>query len=124
MERAAAEAVRHYLDALRAGSHVTTRHPSRRATQRRLAEIEVELATAPPMRQLRLLQERHDLADRAKAQAQEDAFVEVARTYSRRHGISHDTWREMGVPAAVLRRAGIRARRPHGADQDATTDTT
>ena len=41
----------------------------------------------------------------------EDAFVEVARTYSRRHGISFATWREMGVPVTVLRRAGLRARR-------------
>jgi hypothetical protein len=111
LEQAAAEAVRHYLDALRSGHHLHTKHPSRRATQRRLAEIEAELPQAPPMRQLRLVQERHDLLERAQAHELEDAFVEVARTYSRRHGISVDTWREMGVPVAVLRKAGIRARR-------------
>ncbi len=111
LEQAAAEAVRHYLDALRSGPHLQTKHPSRRATQRRLAEIERERPQAPPMRELRLLQERHDLLERARAHELEDAFVEVARTYSRRHGIAFDTWREMGVPVAVLRRAGLRARR-------------
>ena len=61
LEQAAAEAVRHYLDALRSGDELRTRHPSRGATARRLAEIERELPQAPPMRQLRLLQEREDL---------------------------------------------------------------
>ena len=102
LEQAAAEAVRHYLDALRAGDELRTRHPSRGATERRLNEIEVELAQAPPMRQLRLVQEREDLVVRTRAFAVEDAFVEVARTYSRRHGISFATWQEMGVPGAVL----------------------
>ncbi len=111
LEQAAAEAVRHYLDALRSGDELRTRHPSRGATARRLAEIERELPQAPPMRQLRLLQEREDLLRRSSAFALEDEFVEVARTYSRRHGISIATWREMGVPTAVLRRAGLRTRR-------------
>ena len=111
MEQAAAEAVRHYLDALRAGSHLHTKHPSRRAIQRRLAEIEGELTKAPPMRELRLLQERHDLLERTRALKLEDAFVDAARSYSRRHGISFDTWREMGVPVSLLRKAGIRPRR-------------
>ena len=39
--------------------------------------------------------------------ALEDAFVEVAETYSERHGISYAAWRELDVPDAVLRRAGI-----------------
>jgi hypothetical protein len=37
----------------------------------------------------------------------EEAFVAVARSYGERHGISYAAWRELGVPAAVLRRAGI-----------------
>ena len=111
LEQAAAEAVRHYLDALRTGGELRARYPSRRATERRLGELEVELPQAPPMRQLHLVQEREDLLQRTQAFATEDAFVEVARTYSRRHGISFATWREMGVPVTVLRRAGLRARR-------------
>jgi hypothetical protein len=33
--------------------------------------------------------------------------VEVAASYSARQGISYDAWREIGVPAAVLREAGV-----------------
>jgi hypothetical protein len=59
------------------------------------------------MRELQLVQERHDLAELAAWYAVEDEFVAVARTYSKRHGITHRTWREIGVSAAVLRRAGL-----------------
>ena len=63
---------------------------------------------ATPMQELKLVQERHDLGELAAWYGDEDDFVAVARTYSRRHGITFDTWREIGVPAAVLRRAGLR----------------
>ena len=79
--------------------------------QRRLAEIEVEVPTATPMEELRLVQERHDLLRLASWQEREDEFVAVARAYSRRHRITFETWHEIGVPAAVLRRAGIRRHR-------------
>ena len=42
--------------------------------------------------------------------ALEDAFVKVARSYSERQGISYTTWREIGVDAAVLSKAGITRR--------------
>lgn len=38
----------------------------------------------------------------------EHAFVAHARVYSQAKGISYATWRESGVPARVLRNAGIR----------------
>jgi hypothetical protein len=66
------------------------------------------------MRQLKLVQLRRDLrselastdreVDIAALQA---AFVDVAKSYSERHGISYQSWREVGVPAAVLSQAGI-----------------
>jgi hypothetical protein len=34
--------------------------------------------------------------------------VTVARSYGEFHGISYRTWREAGIPADVLKRAGIR----------------
>ena len=37
----------------------------------------------------------------------EEAFVAVAKSYSDRHGISYASWREVGVPAGVLTRAGL-----------------
>ena len=37
-------------------------------------------------------------------------FVKVARSYSERQGITYTTWREIGVDAAVLSKAGITRR--------------
>ena len=37
----------------------------------------------------------------------EAAFVDVAKSYSDRQGISYSAWREVGVEASVLKRAGI-----------------
>ena len=84
--------------------------PQSTATQvtKRLARIDIELLTAQPMRQLHLIQERHDLKERARWYELEAGFVEMARAYSRRHGISYETWLEMGIPVRVLRRAGLR----------------
>jgi hypothetical protein len=117
LERAAAEAVRNYLDALRTSRRPPGPRLTRRELQRRLAKIDFDLATQPPpMIQLRLLQERENLRERDSWQQREDAFIEVARTYSRRHGITDQTWRQMGVPPSVLRKArippGRRARQP------------
>ena len=59
--------------------------------QRRL-DAEVRLAA---------LEERVDLTDL------EDEFKAAVAEYSDRKGISYSAWREAGVPAAVLRDAGI-----------------
>ncbi len=37
----------------------------------------------------------------------EEAFVGVAKGYGERKGISYATWRDVGVSAATLKRAGI-----------------
>jgi hypothetical protein len=37
----------------------------------------------------------------------EDAFVAVAQSCGERQGISYATWREIGVPPGILKRAGI-----------------
>ena len=39
--------------------------------------------------------------------ALDEGFITVAKSYSARQGISYATWREIGVDAAVLKRAGI-----------------
>lgn len=43
--------------------------------------------------------------DMAKLEA---AFVKAAAEYSDAKGIDYQTWRQVGVPAAVLKKAGIR----------------
>jgi hypothetical protein len=115
LERAAAEAVRNYIDGLRRAPHPPGPHVSPAAITQRLARIEIELLTAPPMRELHLIQERHDLHERARWYEREARFVDVARTYSKRHGITYDTWLAVGVPDRILRRAGLRRGNPSSA---------
>ncbi|MGC1511600.1 MAG: hypothetical protein WA797_01615 [Acidimicrobiales bacterium] len=80
----------------------------------RLTAIEAALSTADPLTRLHLIQERTDLnAAMAGAEstvdiaAIESDFVAVAKTYGQRKGIDYATWRELGVPRAVLQKAGI-----------------
>lgn len=106
--------VRAYLEALAA----TRPRPGRRRTtqtiKRRLESIQKELAAAGPLGQLHLLQEQQDLqGELAKADRSidltglEDRFVKVAKAYGTRKGIEYATWRDVGVAAGVLERAGI-----------------
>ena len=76
--------------------------------------ISEALESATPIRRVQLIQERIDLERTLNAPTEtvdiselEDAFVDVAVSYSGRKGITYAAWREVGVPAAVLRRAGI-----------------
>jgi hypothetical protein len=69
---------------------------------------------ADVVKRLSLVQERLDLLDELdRLGEQEDIgaaeaeFVAVAASYGERKGISYSAWREVGVPAAVLRSAGI-----------------
>jgi hypothetical protein len=58
--------------------------------------------------QLRREQERAEVENvTSDPQALEDAFVEYAAWYSTQHGIAYADWRMVGVPAAVLKRAGV-----------------
>ena len=106
-------AVKQYLEAL--GS----RRPGRPVTPERLRDkitsLESRIAEeADPLKALEMRQERLDAeAALVRAEATEDfaafeaVFVEHAKPYSERKGISYSAWRESGVPADVLRRAGI-----------------
>ena len=45
--------------------------------------------------------------DRAAFDALERDFIEVAKKFAQRRGISYDAWRDVGVSEAVLLRADI-----------------
>ena len=112
--RAEGRAVREYLDALRANKPKRGRKRTPDSVTRRLEAIDTELESADALGELRLVQERRDLqleleamGDGVDMDALEQAFVSVADSYSNRQGISYASWREVGVPAAVLKRAGI-----------------
>ncbi|MGY6500071.1 MAG: hypothetical protein ACXIVQ_04110 [Acidimicrobiales bacterium] len=112
--RAQGRAVRNYLEALEAHKPKRGRKRTPDSIRKRLDRIETELADAGPVKRLELTQERLDLASELGAttesvdlEALEAAFVESAKPYAERKGISYAAFREVGVPAQVLRAAGI-----------------
>jgi hypothetical protein len=112
--RSQAKAVRDYLDALDQNRPKRGRKRTADSVKRRLTTVESELRSASSVKRVELLQERRDLADELDAMSLtrnldsvEKGFVRAARGYSERKGISYATWREAGVPADVLKRAGI-----------------
>jgi hypothetical protein len=112
--RTQSRAVSNYLEALDQHRPKRGRKRTTDSIDKRLTAIESELPAANAIRRLSLIQERMDLeaergrmGDTVDLSAFEDAFVEAAPGYSERKGISYSAWRELGVPAAVLKRAGI-----------------
>lgn len=112
--RELSRSVKNYLEALAAHKPKRGRKRTADSIQRRLEVVESALNDADALARLRLLQEFEDLQAELGAMEQkidpadyEDAFVEAAAVYGERNGISLDTWKKMGVPPAVLRRAGI-----------------
>lgn len=107
-------AVRRYLEALEANKPRRGRKRSPESVKKRLAAIETEIADADPLKRVHLVQERADLQEALEATESnvdlaklEKDFVRSAAPYSQRKGITYSTWREVGVPAAVLEKAGI-----------------
>jgi len=107
--------VRRYLDALEAHRPKRGRKRTPESIQKRLDDIETKLEAADPLTRLQLRQERRDLQSELEAKSNgvdlvqlEEDFVQAAKAYGDRKGITYATWREQGVDPAVLRRAGIR----------------
>ena len=116
LERGRAEGriVRDYLEALRSNKPKRGRKRTPESISKRLAKIEEELVVATAIDELQLLQERRDLQAEiahmgggVDLSELESAFVDVAQGYAERKGITYATWRDVGVSAATLKRAGI-----------------
>jgi hypothetical protein len=112
--REEARIVRAYLEALRATKPKRGRKRTAESVNKRLVAIDVELDTASPMDELRLVQERRNLQAELDMMSEtidmtslEVAFVDVAKSYSESKKISYASWREVGVAAKVLKSAGI-----------------
>jgi len=112
--RAEGRAVRRYLEALEAHKPKRGRKRTVESMKARLAGIEEAIGDAPPLERLQLVQERMDLEEEIASAgnkpdlaALENGFVSAAAAYSTRKGISYTAWRELGVPAAALKRANI-----------------
>ena len=108
-------AVRRYLEALEAHRPKRGRKRTPDSIKKRLEDIDQRLETADPLTRLQLVQERMNLRNELASKSDvvdlsdlEGEFVAAAREYGERKGISYSAWREAGVDAAVLKRAGIR----------------
>lgn len=111
--RAEARAIKAYLKAIEA------RRPGRPVTreslEKRLGAIAEKIAAeTDPLAKVELIQKRMGIEEdlegveaAGRLEELEAGFIEHARSYSERKGISYPAWREVGVPAATLRTAGI-----------------
>jgi len=97
--------VRDYLDSLRSGQRVADNTIERRLSSVLIA-LEADAVTSTE--RLQMLQRRRDLQAALNGNKDKEAkFIEIAASYSDRKGIQFATWREFGVPARVLRDAGV-----------------
>jgi len=112
--RSEGRAVKSYLEALQQNRPKRGRRRTPDSIKKRLAAIDSSYADVSALQQLQLAQERMDLQRELEAMdnkidvsALESDFVKTASKYAHRKGISYAAWRELGVPADVLKRAGI-----------------
>ena len=111
--RKESKAIKVYLDAL--ASRRPGRPVTRDSVEKRLASIQERLGTeTDALKRVDLHQARIE-AEEALASTGESVdltkmeadFADVAAAYSDRKGISYGAWRSAGVPAAVLKKAGV-----------------
>jgi hypothetical protein len=111
--RKEAKAIKIYLDAL--ASRRPGRPVTRDSLEKRLASVQTRLANeGDTLKRVDLHQSRIEIEealantgesiDLSKMEAD---FASVASAYSDRKGISYGAWRSVGVPAAVLKKAGV-----------------
>jgi len=111
--RRESRAIKQYLEGLK------SRRPGRPVTPatlaKRINDLEGKISSEKdPLRSVELRQARIE-AEGALGRAEsaldladlEKGFVKNAKSYSKRKGISYAAWRESGVPAAILKEAGI-----------------
>lgn len=112
--RAQSKAVRDYLEMLQQdGRRSSNLSPDQ--INAKIHELSTRIEEEPnPTTRLELVQKRLDLEEQLKSAGQgpdpeavEKAFVKAAKDYSERKEISYSAWREVGVPAATLREAGV-----------------
>lgn len=115
--RREARAIKAYLKALE--SRRPGRPVSKESLQKRLEKVNERLESAEnPLETVDLIQTKLDieksLSEVENAQdmdSLETGFVENAASYSERKGVTYTAWREFGVPAKVLRSAGVKETR-------------
>ncbi len=115
--RKEARAIKAYLKTVDTGRHGRT--VSRESLEKRLEKTNRKIEDSDdPLKTVDLIQTRLDIElalsrveDVESIERYEAKFVEYAASYSERKGVSYTAWRQFGVPAAVLRNAGVPERR-------------
>jgi hypothetical protein len=112
--RSESQMVKSYLEALDQNRPRRGRKRTPDSIKKRLAVIDEQLDSVSALQRLLLVQERMDLqreleqlGTKVDLSALESAFVKSAAKYAQRKGISYGAWRELGVSADVLKKAGI-----------------
>jgi hypothetical protein len=112
--RSEGRAVKNYLEALQQSRPKRGRRRTPDSIKKRLAAIDGTYGDVSALQQLQLAQERMDLqreletmGTKVDLSALESDFVKTAAKYAQRKGISYAAWRELGVSADVLKKAGI-----------------
>jgi len=111
--RRESRAIKQYLENLK------SRRPGRPITpatlKTRIDDLESKIAAeSDPLKAVELRQSRIE-AEKALEKAEnapdladlERGFVKNVKSYSKRKGISYAAWREAGVPATLLKQAGV-----------------
>jgi hypothetical protein len=101
------QAVLRYLQALEAGRAAAATSPDPDPDRAGPALAGAEMVTGDDREGLEVQLAESTPGSGAQAATLEDAFVSSAADYGQRHGITYDGWREAGVDAEVLARAGI-----------------
>lgn len=107
-------AVRSYLEAMELHRPKRGRKRTPDSIEKQLDGIRSRIESADPLLRVHLIQQRMDLERELAAkrvtvdlEALESDFVRAARDYGARRGITYAAWREAGIDAAVLKKAGI-----------------
>lgn len=113
--RRQAASVKRYLEALEISKPKRGRKRTEESVRNRLNQVIESLQTADAFHRLSLSQERIDLERELESMGQgidigalEAEFLEVARAYGQSKGYSYAAWREAGVSAETLAKAGIK----------------
>ena len=116
--RKEARAIKAYLKTVDTGKH--GRPVSRESLEKSLEKTNRRIEDSDdPLKTVDLIQTRLDIElalsrveDVESIERLEAKFVEYAASYSERKGVSYTAWRQFGVPATVLRNAGVPETRP------------
>ncbi len=116
--RAESRAIKAYL-AVATAPKKRGRPVTRASLEERIIALDAKVSTEDdPLARVDLIQARidarralDDLDSAADLEALEAGFTKYAASYSERKGITWTAWREAGVTAATLRRAGIKQTR-------------